>query len=1040
MSGDIESNPGPSLCTLCAKTVRKNSKLVTCCRCQQKTHLRFVDPKRNSTITDWMCSQCLPSVLPFSSVRDLSLIDQEIQQEQFQDLQFEKLNENRHLFSIAHINTQSMVSTFDEFVLFVNKYKFDAVTLTETWLKDNPFLLDYVKIEGYKLYYHNRDNRRGGGVGIYIKDDIKHKMRKDITNINPALEHLWVEIEGKNKHSKLLLNVTYQPNFTNQEKADWLESFDRIVGTAILDWTGNVVITGDFNIDLLSNSQIKDFYLETLRSFDLTQHVKSPSRKGVSLIDHISTNSSCKVKFCEVLPTPEISDHDAVFACLNTRVARFEPRYKVIRDMRNFNLSTYVADASTLPFNLVYATDCTDDSLSTLNHLLFECIERHAPLKRIKVTRPQAPWMKDLQINDLQQSCHEKRTTAHRTQSDSDWNEFRDARNALKRKIKHTKKTFYRRLLSSKKPKEVWRLIHRILNPTKSVINIQPSVLNAHYLSTAPRILGSQPTSTEEIQHLLRNFVTEVDQEFEFQPVTYDQVVKEIKNLRSDCSAGYDNLPVSLIKPIADHLASPLTHIINTGIAQTTFHQQWKIGKVTPIPKTEQSVTPDQFRPVTVLPILSKLYERLMAKQIVEYVERNQIYQQTMSGFRKRHSTETLLMKMRDDIIGAMNKSEVTLAAFLDYSKAFDTVDYKTLLVKLRKIGFSNSATMLMLSYLSNRRQFVQIDDKKSDYGTVSFGVPQGSILGPILFDLYTVDLQDNVDGESTNQYADDTTIYEHCKTVNLPASIVNLTHRLNQLREWSTTNNLAFNNKKTKIMLLSTLRMSNLHDFMNPDHATFHIYHSDQLIERVTVYKLLGIQFDQNLNWETHIDKLCQSVYAKLYVLRYLRRKATFRLRKQLAEALLISKLHYCCSLFWNLPQIQLKKLDKLLCRIAAFVTLRYSTIEDVVQLGWLPIQQQIHFELLKLAHKSIHQDEFPSYLKGFKLRVAGRNIRNIEEVESKYETNVSEKLFVGKASRLLNDIPKTIREEPDHKKFRNILKKYLLDRSLAIFFTHYI
>ncbi|XP_066911776.1 uncharacterized protein [Clytia hemisphaerica] len=180
-------------------------------------------------------------------------------------------------------------------------------------------LLEIYVFLGDEVY----NDERGGGVGIYIKNDTKHKIRKYITKINPAL---WVEIEGKNKHSKLLLNVAYQPNFTNQEKADWLESFDRIVGTAILDWTGNVVITGDFNIDLLSNSQIKDSYLETLRSFDLTQHVKSPSRKGVSLIDYISTNSSCKVKFCEVLPTPEISDHDAVFACLNTRVALFEPR------------------------------------------------------------------------------------------------------------------------------------------------------------------------------------------------------------------------------------------------------------------------------------------------------------------------------------------------------------------------------------------------------------------------------------------------------------------------------------------------------------------------------------------------------------------------------------------------------------------------------------------------------------------------------------------------------------------------------------------
>ena len=642
LSGDIETNPGPSLCSMCLKTVRKNSKIVSCDRCQQKSHLRCVDPRKKASITEWLCPQCLPSILPFCNVRDLSLIDQEIAQQEHQDLELERLNQNRNLFSIAHLNTQSMVSTFDEFMLFVNRYDFDVITLTETWLKDNPFLLEYVKIEGYKTYFHNRDNKRGGGVGIYIKDDIKHRIRKDIVNIDPALEHLWVEIEGKNKHSKLLVCVAYQPYFTHHEKVDWIENFERVIGNATLEWSGNVVITGDFNIDLLSNSQIKDSYLETLRSFDLTQHVTSPSRKGVSLIDHISTNSSCKVKFCDVLPTPEISDHDAVFACINTRVARFEPRYKIIRDMRNFDLLAYVADTATAPFNLVYATDCTDDSLNTLNYLLFNCIERHAPLKRIKVTRPQAPWMKDLKINKLQQTCHEKRTLAHQSQSDSDWKDFRDARNALKRQIKHTKKTFYRKILSSNKPKEVWKLIHRFLHPKKNVISIQPSELNEHYLSTAPRILGSQPTSTEDIQNLLREFISEVDQEFEFQPVTYDQVLKEIKCLRSDCSAGYDNLPVSLIKPIADHLASPLTHIINSGIAENTFHQQWKIGKVTPIPKTEQSTTPDQFRPVTVLPILSKLFERLMAKQIVDYIEQHQIYKQTQSGFRKRHSTETL--------------------------------------------------------------------------------------------------------------------------------------------------------------------------------------------------------------------------------------------------------------------------------------------------------------------------------------------------------------------------------------------------------------
>lgn len=148
----------------------------------------------------------------------MSLIDQEIAQQHHQDLQLEKLNKNRNLFSIAHLNTQSMVSTFDEFKLFVNRYDFDVITLTETWLKNNPFLVEYVKIEGYTMYYHNQDNKRGGGVCLYIKDNIKHKLRKDIVNINPNICGL--KLTGKNKHSKLILYVAYQPNFTHQEKAE----------------------------------------------------------------------------------------------------------------------------------------------------------------------------------------------------------------------------------------------------------------------------------------------------------------------------------------------------------------------------------------------------------------------------------------------------------------------------------------------------------------------------------------------------------------------------------------------------------------------------------------------------------------------------------------------------------------------------------------------------------------------------------------------------------------------------------------------------
>ena len=373
-----------------------------------------------------------------------------------------------------------------------------------------------------------------------------------------------------------------------------------------------------------------------------------------------------------------------------------------------------------------------------------------------------------------------------------------------------------------------------------------------------------------------------------------------------------------------------------------------------------------------------------MAKQIVDFIDQNNIYKATISGFRKHHSTETLLMKIRDEVVAAMNKGEVTLATFLDYSKAFDTVDYKTLLCKLRRLGFSYEACILMLSYLSERKQFVQIDEKKSEEESVVFGVPQGSVLGPILFNLYTTDLQEHIKGGKTNQYADDTTNCDHCKPARLPMLLDELTPRFDEMKSWSKKNNLAFNETKTKLMVLSTSRMAHLHNLNDHSNSTFNFQHDGKPIERVLCYKLLGVQLDQHLNWEDNVKKICQSIYSRLYVLRYLRRTATFRIRKQLAESLLLSRLHYCASLFWNLSQFQLQKFDRLKRRICSFVTLKFSTTKDFINLGWLPMEKEIEFNVMKLAHKSMYNENFPSYLKGFENHQAGRETRQQQKLDT--------------------------------------------------------
>ena len=244
--------------------------------------------------------------------------------------------------------------------------------------------------------------------------------------------------------------------------------------------------------------------------------------------------------------------------------------------------------------------------------------------------------------------------------------------------------------------------------------------------------------------------------------------------MRTDCSTGCDQRPSKYLKLSADIISSSLTHILNCFINTNTFPAAWKTARVSTIPKVDFPTESDHYRPIAILPVLSKVYERLVLSQLLEYVELEQLFQDTTYGYRKGHSTTTVLLRIRDDIIQAMKKGELTLIAFADFSKAFDTVDYSIVIRKLHAIGLSKSALLWILSYLSDRQKFVQARSRLKD---VLFGVPQGPVLGPVIFNLYANDMQDCLkDGSTCFQYADDTTVLLHAP----PKDLKDCVNRMN--------------------------------------------------------------------------------------------------------------------------------------------------------------------------------------------------------------------------------------------------------------------
>ena len=474
-----------------------------------------------------------------------------------------------------------------------------------------------------------------------------------------------------------------------------------------------------------------------------------------------------------------------------------------------------------------------------------------------------------------------------------------------------------------------------------------------------------------------------------------------------------------------DHICSPLTHIVNTCIHKNIFPDLWKQARIQPISKVPKPQDKSDYRPISILPCFSKIFEKIVLEQLVSYIERSSIYKDTLSGFRKGHSTGTALLKLRDDIKHAMKAGELTLIVLIDYSKAFDTICHYTLIEKMSKLGFSKQFLYWTLSYLSERKHFVQIDTNRSVNLPIHFGVPQGSILGPILFNLYVNDLQDTV---ATNaiQYADDTTIYKSCHPKNIGVTENEIKNHLHSLSSWSGNNSLAANSVKTKYIICSSSRLSRIH---NIDSHKSNLTFNNMPLDIEESVKLLGIKIDKHLSWQLQMNDVISSCYGTLSTLRKLKNFATFKLRKQLVETLILSKIDYN-DFVYSLNSTQQKKLQRLQLAACSFVYRKYCNLHDVVKLKWLPIYERRQMHQLRITHKSLYSELWPSNLK-LDTQCTSRSLRNSNEIRLK-PSNITG-TFQDTASKLFNNLPTSLKNNTDYKSFCNKTKSYLLDSAIA-------
>ena len=664
-------------------------------------------------------------------------------------------------FSLFNVNCQSLRNKFDLFELFLNSisFNFDVICVTETWLYDNE--IQYFKLENYN-FTGTQSGSRGGGVGVFVRCGLGVEVVS--TDLAGADVHsIKLTVDGSSSHRHLNLTAIYRQPSTDVNT--FLNDLEHLLSS----YTTPHIVTGDLNIDTL-NSIVSEDYLNLQSIYNYTNvinvatHFSVPHKK-FSCLDHILTNIFSHTTFSGIIKT-DLSDHYPTFyilksienphkmQCLNFGYGQtnFE---KLNQKLKNIDWN-YVLNCETV--DLTY-----NNFISTLKSSIADCTETKTFVKNKNLKAYFKPWISyNLKQKVIQKNKLYRQTIKFPLNSNLKL-KYKKLRNEVTYELRRSKAEYFRTSFQQcKNSSQVWNVINtKLLNKTKTSEEIPHKLIqceNSNTVLTTPKeiangfndyfskigftLASKLPDLTVDYDAYDTSIALPNNPEsFEIKLVEEADVLSTINSIDEKKAAGIDGLSTKVIKAIAESLAYPLKTIINKCIESSEIPNEMKLARVTPLYKTGDKKFCKNYRPISILPIFSKILEKLINKQILDYLEEYNLLNSFQFGFRRNLGTSNALSVFSDKVLNAFNKGQCLLGIFIDFSKAFDTVDHKILLHKLKLLNLGENTIRLIENYLKNRFQVTKIKDGISDQNLVSCGVPQGSILGPTLFLIYVNDL-----------------------------------------------------------------------------------------------------------------------------------------------------------------------------------------------------------------------------------------------------------------------------------------------------------
>ena len=712
---------------------------------------------------------------------------------------------------VGHLNVRSLTAHMDDVNLLIQRERLDLLCLSETFLTESVDSCMLV-FPGYAICRRDRPTgRSGGGVAVLHRSTL-NVQRLRVPAPRSALEALWLQVTGR---SSIIIGAIYRPPSCPAAAA--LDDLHRQL-TAILTRERPTYILGDTNFDVLRPTKPGVTpYIQLLGDLALTQMVTEPTRPGESpsLLDHLVVSRSDLVSDVTVIPC-SISDHDLVTASVADVKQPFVPDTVTVRSMRRVNQDALRLELLLADWSRLYQADTVSGMWSGFLETWRPIIDRHMPLRAVKIRHRSYPWLEDETVREAMAARDAARLDRDRTPCEETQQEFRVRRNAVKVALNTASAAFF--ATSFKNPRgQTWKDIRRYLVSSKkaepraaTAAQGDPewaSRLNRHFASVGPGVADA--LAERDSGDLLPPRPPRVcSGAFSPRPATLPELSLALQRMSSSRACGLHGITIEMLRMTFPVVGPHLLKMINSSISQCDVPREWKVATVVPLFKKGDRNNPDNYRPISVLPVVAKLCERVVCTQLMYYLCEHHLLSPQQYGFRPGLSTEAALLDAVTYTVNNIDRGLVTSLVTADTSKAFDSVEHGRLLDKLGWYGIDHR---WFAAWLNERTQTVS---GATDALDVTHGIVQGSILGPVLFIVFTSDLPQHVPNCKLVSYADDCQFFD----AETPSEIDALKHRVEDtlatVLTWFVQNRLKVNPSKTEMLVIKSRRQTANTDF----------------------------------------------------------------------------------------------------------------------------------------------------------------------------------------------------------------------------------